>query len=284
MTKTIGILGLGSIGMRHAKNLQDLGCTIVGYDPKVSNGTKREDVFKADGIIIASPTKDHLQDITDAVPSGKPVFCEKPAAFIPAAVIEQVALVGYNLRFHPCVIAAEDWLRNGKIGNIMWADLTCGQFNMKYTDSVVFNWSHEIDLAQFFFGFMAAAEAKCIRDTTRGTEVLAKITMSPKTRPILVQVHVDYLTRPEIRQFIIVGDQGQIICDLLGRQGWVRDIEGNIVDHIDGSYSSYDDDYIDEMKEFLGIIDGNRPYERGCSGPEALHIVNICNQALQTIA
>jgi phosphoglycerate dehydrogenase-like enzyme len=60
----IGILGLGSIGSRHAKNLKAMGHEVLGYDP--ARGThSRDAVLEADAIIIASPTTKHCNDLLD---------------------------------------------------------------------------------------------------------------------------------------------------------------------------------------------------------------------------
>ena len=68
-------------------------------------------------------------------------------------------------------------------------------------------------------------------------------------------MHLDFVSRPEIRQFIIVGTEATVIADLLNRQAWIRDTKGNIVDHIDDG-GLYDADYVEEMRSFINRIQG----------------------------
>ena len=283
MAHKIGILGMGSIGSRHAENLKKIGCEILPYDPTGSICTHEEALDDSNAIVIASPISEHYIDLMDALATKKPVFCEKPIAHIGHASFSNVAMVGYNLRFHPCVIAAKEWV--DQIGTIFSADFMCAQYNDKYKDHVVLNWSHEIDLAHYLLGQpnYASIMPLGIYDREVGTHVSAKAIWAVQDKPALVTMHLDYLARPEIRQFLIIGSEGQIIVDLYGRQGWLRDAKGQVIDTIDETYTSYDDDYLDEMKEFIGILDGERPYNRGCTGEEALRALETCRSIMDRL-
>ena len=271
--KKFGILGAsGSIGMRHAKNLQDLGYETVCYDPAILNGVSREDVFKdSDAIIIATPTECHIDDLYSAMATKKPVFCEKPIAEYPLDSFKELQMVGYNLRFHGCARVAKAWLDNDDIGTPMWANFTCGQYNEKYAKAgsgVILNWSHEIDLAFHLLG-KGAVISGAVAHTKAGVDFIADISIRHGTN-CLSSVHLDYVTQPEVRQFMICGDKGQIIVDLRGRHAWLRDKDGEIIDQFtDGK--TFDDDYIEEIKAFAE----GRYYE-GCTGEQGLMTLNAC--------
>ena len=116
MSKTIGIIGLGSIGMRHANNLEAMGHTVLGYDPapelKQSHAHDLAFVIrKSDAIVIASPTAFHESHIELALAAGKPIFVEKPIADRSKAWMQSVAMVGTNLRFHSCVKKIKEWAK-----------------------------------------------------------------------------------------------------------------------------------------------------------------------------
>src|SRR3954469_19221833 len=76
--------------MRHARNLKRLGCEVIGHDPSSEAGRAFEAEFgrkpsertavlaDADAIVIATPNRFHLDDLRDAVVSGKPTLVEKP--------------------------------------------------------------------------------------------------------------------------------------------------------------------------------------------------------------
>lgn len=283
MAHKIGILGMGSIGSRHAEHLKKLGREIFPSDPAASLCTRDEALDRSDAIVIASPTNQHYNDLADALATKKPVFCEKPIAHVAHHSFSRTAMVGYNLRFHPCVIAAKEWV--GQIGTIFSADFMCAQYNDKYKDNVVLNWSHEIDLAHYLLGQpnYASIMPLGIFDKQKDTHVSAKVIWALQGKPTLVTMHLDYLANPEIRQFLIIGSEGQIIVDLYGRQSWLRDTRGQVIDTIDETYTSYDDDYLDEMKEFIGILEGDRPYNRGCNGEEALQALETCRSIMDRL-
>ena len=228
MRKIFGILGMGSIGSRHASNLRSLGHEVIWYDPMREDGSSYGDVVdKTDAIVIASPTDLHYQQLMDALHTKKPIFCEKPIAHVEDERFKNVMMVGYNLRFHPCVgVAKNDWLAasSGGIGKVLWAHFTCGQYNDKYTDNVILNWSHEIDLALYLLG-----PAECVSCNTSNNGRIADLALK-HSDDLTSYVHLDYVSRPELRQTIIVGTEGQIILDIANRAAWLRSYEGKLLD------------------------------------------------------
>jgi len=158
--KTIGVIGLGSIGMRHAKNLRAIGHNVRAYDVQMKrrlefNGVlwTIDDVLDSDAVVIASPTKDHAHHLHVVASDGKPSFVEKPVA--DKKIDIDAVMVGYNLRFHSCVKKVKEWLDADMIGKPLWANFTLGQHSEKppyLRDGVILNWSHEIDLALYLLG------------------------------------------------------------------------------------------------------------------------------------
>ena len=283
MAKTIGILGFGSIGKRHAASIQALGHQFKFHDPAIRGekngvtfdiGFSRDNVLDdCDAIIIATPTNQHYADLMDALATKKPVFCEKPLAHVPHMHFSRVMMVGYNLRFHPCVIKAKEWLDARDIGGILWASFSCCQHNSKYQDHVILNWSHEIDLATYLLG---SAYVCC--SATSGPSI-AEITLR-HDNGILSQIHLDYVTVPWIRQFIITGDSGQIIVDLKRRSAWLRSADGEILEQMSDE-SSIDEDYLKEMQAFLDKIEfGDSASFPGATGEEALAVLQLCTTAI----
>jgi lactate dehydrogenase-like 2-hydroxyacid dehydrogenase len=60
----IGILGYGSIGSRHGRNLTALGHKIIIHDPSMADSLPKGVVIeKSDAVVIASPTSEHLNDM-----------------------------------------------------------------------------------------------------------------------------------------------------------------------------------------------------------------------------
>jgi predicted dehydrogenase len=98
MTRHILIVGTGSAGKRHAKNLHALGCEISCMDPRQDRldeigaeeinlktvFTSLEDAFAAedrfDAVVVASPPSFHVDQCISALQQGVPVLLEKPVS------------------------------------------------------------------------------------------------------------------------------------------------------------------------------------------------------------
>lgn len=273
----IGILGLGSIGSRHLKNFKELGCEVSVYDPNekcIYTYTREELINWADAIVVATPSDHHFHDIMTC---GKPVFVEKPIVNdrpqLDNLETDHVLMVGYNLRFHTCVIKARQWLKNGLIGKPIWARFTCAQYNDKpayLRDGVILNWSHELDLALHLLGNPTVMG--CMQTRNGNAEYIADILLLHNNTMCQTVVHLDYLTKWERRGFLIVGTDGSIEVDLLNRQAFLRDNKGSFPE-IHYGRGSFDGDYLAEARAFLKRLDGEETL--GCTAEEAMQVVRI---------
>jgi predicted dehydrogenase len=119
----VAVIGLGSIGKRHVRNLLDLGCEVGGHD--VDQATERAAIQEfgidfasgrltdAAAWVIATPYDWHLAWVAHAIALRKPMFIEKPLGSLEqlphwrkvAAMDLPITQVGYQCRFHPAVAA-----------------------------------------------------------------------------------------------------------------------------------------------------------------------------------
>ncbi len=159
------MLGLGSAGQRHARNLR----TILGDDVELlacrSRGLRRvigdraqveEDadlereygltVFadlnaalarEPDAAVIATPSSLHVPAALTCARAGCHLFIEKPlsdsldgVAELMAEVArrEVVAAIGCQMRFHPCLERAARALRDGAIGRVVAMRVMIGEY------------------------------------------------------------------------------------------------------------------------------------------------------------
>lgn len=147
------VLGTGSIGRRHIKNLQDLGVKdIVAVDPDAERlrpvieelGVRGEPSFddanrgrEVDVVLVCTPPSMHEEQCLQAAISGINVFVEKPLA-IRLEDIDKIAemasehggvvQVGYNLRFIPALQTLKSLVENGELGRPLWARFEFGQY------------------------------------------------------------------------------------------------------------------------------------------------------------
>ncbi len=273
----IGVLGYGSIGKRHVKNLEALGHRCYVYDPENKMTTSRKHVMsEAEAIVIASPTARHRQDVLDVAAIGKPMFVEKP---IGASNADWIALkemtrkdrvfVGYNLRFLTSVKQAKELI--GLKAPPVWARFTCSQLNRKdvyLRDGVILNWSHEIDLAQYLLG-----PAKVMTSYTRLTKDRDDLTVIVLQHDsgCITTVQLDYLIEPQVRGFVIVNNEHHITADL--DRGTLLYEEAGQPLRIAKEDGKFDDCYLREMQAFTHFAGGGMM--QGCTMDEALSVLDI---------
>ncbi|MBI2562907.1 MAG: Gfo/Idh/MocA family oxidoreductase [candidate division NC10 bacterium] len=150
----IVVIGAGSIGQRHFRNLLALGHDVVAVlDP---DAARREEVQRiaparclvtadersvfegdADAAVICSPNHCHLDQALAAVRRSWHVFVEKPLSHTLEgidALVEEAArgrravLVGCNLRFLPSLQLVRRLVEDGRIGRPLSARAHCGYY------------------------------------------------------------------------------------------------------------------------------------------------------------
>lgn len=153
MNRRLLVVGAGSIGQRHLRNLRDLdpsaeiamcparprtetapGCAELGarWLPDLDTAVE----WAPDGAVIATPATHHLPVALRLVEAGIPLLIEKPLADSPAQVSELIEfaaaqsvplLVGYCLRFSPAIAAFREAITSGLIGRPLGLRAEVGQ-------------------------------------------------------------------------------------------------------------------------------------------------------------
>ena len=151
MSKHILILGTGSVGKRHARNFQQLGCTISCMDPRQdrldevkSEGVELKSAFTSvesalsgkesfDAVVVGSPPSFHVEQCIAALNNSLPVLLEKPVSpdldgcsRLHKAVGEASAplLLGYTWRWWPPLARVKDLLSAQTLGNLLSVTFT----------------------------------------------------------------------------------------------------------------------------------------------------------------
>jgi predicted dehydrogenase len=304
----IGVLGLGSIGLRHARNALSLGAGVVAYDPSperqdmlrgeggIIAASAAEVLERADGVVIATPSEFHRRDLLVALEAGCHVLVEKPLAHgldgLDAAMdeAERRGLTVYaalNLRVHPCVQWAKQELESGRLGTPLWArfhscsylpgwrphqDYRTGYANDPRTGGVIFDFIHDFDLAAHLFGVpeVLSCSARRTGALELDSEDLADMVLA-HPGGVHSTVHVDYVTSPRIRMAEIATTEGVVRADIDARRVLFQGRDG--ATRADVSFpGTYADDYVTEMRVFLDCVEG-----RGvpaCSGREAVRVLD----------
>ena len=148
------IVGLGSIGKRHLRNLRAImptaEITVWRQHGKSENDAElhpqanRFVYFLEDALntrpeiaIIANPASYHVKTALEMAHAGASLLIEKPISNATEAVRDLIEfcagrsltlLVGYNLRFQPALQALQQQVRCGAIGQVLCLQAEVGQY------------------------------------------------------------------------------------------------------------------------------------------------------------
>ena len=146
------IIGCGSIGQRHLKNLKAItDGEIIAYRTREKKVKKLENEphiktysdltealnQKPDAVLVTNPTSLHMQSALAAARQGSHIFIEKPLSNTLDGIDELidivhtknlVVLIGCNLRFHPCLQFIKKLLDEKHIGKVISARVQMGQY------------------------------------------------------------------------------------------------------------------------------------------------------------
>jgi predicted dehydrogenase len=208
--RAVAVVGAGSIGYRHLRNLKQLGIENLSvYEP----GSERRAQLQADhpgwkwmgefsdllddrpdAIIVASPSAYHEEHAEAALVRGYALFVEKPLSYrigrLPeivklAASKNLVTMVACNMRFHPGPATLHRLLKEGVIGKLISYRLHFGSslpgwrpyhdYRKSYSASVetggaILDCIHELDLAVWYSGPAELVAAKHVPAQPIGLE------------------------------------------------------------------------------------------------------------------
>jgi predicted dehydrogenase len=236
------IIGRGSIGIRHGRVLERMGCQVSYFSRRPSGAgggySSIQDALnqsRPDYAVIATETAAHLGNVRELSAAGYmgPLLVEKPLFErphpIPNSLKANSIFVGYQLRFlraivelrafvagETCVSASlyvgqhiDTW-RQGRDGHTSysgWSVLGGGALR---------DLSHELDLAQWLFGSCVRISASGGRmtgvtiDSDDAWGILAEFERCP-----IVSLQLNYLDQPGRRRIVVVVTNRTAEIDLL---------------------------------------------------------------------
>tara|TARA_A100001388_G_C28765216_1_gene500319 strand:- start:1528 stop:2553 length:1026 start_codon:yes stop_codon:yes gene_type:complete len=313
--KKILIVGAGSIGSRHARNLIKLveEVKIFSYRffnnmdiEKLDKVTYVRDLYKAikssDAIVIANRTDLHLEVAKYALTNKKHIFIEKPLSHSMLGVKEIEILKnekkliiesGFMLRFHPNLIRLKEILLSKEYGNVHYVRSSVGQFlpdwrpqadhrmgygaRRKWGGGVTLDLIHEIDLIRWLFGEVKLVSAMMGFTPKLEIETETISQMNLKTDSgILVQLHLDYLRPSYGRYTEIVCDKGTLLWNYLtGKITFESPTSKISILHEVENDFQRNDMYLNEIKHFIASINGH-DQKNAANLDDAIKALKIC--------
>lgn len=249
----IAVLGCGSIGQRHIRNLRTIGVErIATYDPDPArqaeaaalgaliHATPAAAIAGSTAVVICTPPAQHGSDIRGAIAAGADVFVEKPIgtdladidrAIAAATAARRIVQVGYCFRSEAGLEATRREIESGAIGRVLAVRAEFGQFLPDWRPSrdyragynasaalgggVLFDQSHEIDYIRWLCGEpnSVIAASAHTSDLAIDVEDVAAITLRLVSGGI-AEIHVDSVRRDYRRACAFIGTEGTLEWDL----------------------------------------------------------------------
>ena len=253
MSERVLVIGCGSIGQRHIRNLRALGIEAVfAVDPSREHliAASRVGAVPCDNldsalnlqpsaVLICTPPHLHLTGARAALEAGASVFVEKPIAPAMDGVdallelaerVQGTVYVGYNLRFHAGLRKLKALLDDGAIGKLLILQAEFGQYlpdwrpgrdyrngynaHAAMGGGIILDASHEIDYARWLAGEIIAVFA--VMAKLSDLEMNVEDTAMVTLRfasGVLGQLHLDCLQRDYARNCKLVGAEGTLLWD-----------------------------------------------------------------------
>lgn len=287
------VIGYGSIGKRHVRNLLKItkGEILICTKQKNLKVNKKrirvfenlEDALKEKPVaaLVTNITSKHITTSLKIAKQGIHLFIEKPLSNSEneiknlMEIVKQkkiITMMGCNLRFNPCIKKIKEIILKKEIGRIVNTQVECGTFlpdwhtyedyRLGYSakksmgGGVILTVIHEIDYLYWLFGNVKEVISMSgkFSDLDIDVEDLSASVLKFKSN-IIAELHLDYFQRPNSRKCKIIGTEGVIT--------WDESINLVKVYHahnkkwkISLNKSKYDSnqEYMDEMKYFIKCV------------------------------
>jgi predicted dehydrogenase len=308
-------IGLGGIGQRHVRNLRTLlgarieilAYRVRGLPSVITPALKLDATRNVEGeycirvfdnlesalgekpqiALICNPSSLHISAALACANAGCDLFLEKPvsnsmdgvAELIDASAKNRlVVMVGYQLRFHPCIKALRATVSSGVLGRVLALRSVVGEYLPAwhtYEDyrqvyasrsdlggGVILSQIHEFDYLYSIFGpprrvFSVGGH---LSNLEVDVEDVASTLMECRFdgRPLPVHVQQDYLQRPPSRSCEVIGDEGRVCMDLARLSVSRYDREGKLADFREWKGFERNQLFLDEMRHFLQCVETRR--------------------------
>jgi predicted dehydrogenase len=284
------VLGCGSIGARHARNLVSLNIETAVSDPDEQRAralaaeigadvVADRDTTSVDIVVIATPTIQHPADVEWSLEHGHHTFIEKPLAATRAGLAralaaagrsDRIAMVACNLRFSDGYRVLREHLPGA--GRIISISADFGWYLPAWRPSADYSVSysarrdlgggvildaaiHELDYVMDLAGPVSLVSGLWTASKSLGIEVEddAEIQLRHENGCIS-RVHVDYLRRKYTRRCTLVGSDGTLVWDFAGGSVTLScetDTDAASIAGLDGDRNAM---YVREMQHFLEAV------------------------------
>ena len=303
ISRKILLIGFGSIGRRHFRNLKNLGYgNVFAYDKdkKKTESLKSNAVsditpqtLKGFSIVfICNPTSEHFSSSILAAEAGCHLFIEKPISHtlkgisrLQALVKKRslITMVAANIRFHPALQFIKRYIAEKRLGEIYKIHLEFGHFlpywrsgmdyrkgyamRKKTGGGILLDDIHEYDLLFWLLDFKKPVLTHIVKskrtNLTTDTEDLAS-SLFLFPDNTLGTVSSDYLSQTYRRNLVILGEKGNLTWDFKEDIVWRETKRGARKIFVNRNYD-VNEMYEKEIRYFLDCVSKKRKTDNDIS-------------------
>ncbi len=298
------VVGLGSIGRRHARLLggrddltvewcepsRELLAGLSGEIPAprcVHHDFEAMLATRPDLVVLATPHALHADQSIKALACGAHVLCEKPMADSAEAArrmmeaarkFGRILAIGYHLHFHPAVRRLKELMEGGGFGTIAHMHCRVGsyvtlansrtQYQRTLEGALMLDYAHQSDMLHWLLRAVPlgvyAAGAYLDGVELHSNPNVLSLNFDYE-RPMLGTIHLNYLQAPERHEYEVVGDEGWALLDLVAAKMTIgRKADAHTM--VESFEVSRDSVYLAEHQAFLDAVHGRAEPE---SPPDA---------------
>lgn len=291
------IIGFGSIGKRHYRNLLTLGYKKISvYDPsdlsfvdfpkvvRINSFSVRE-VNKFQVAFVCSPNNQHINNALICARSGCHIFIEKPLSYSVSgldnltklcAKKRLITMVACNMRFNKCLQFIKSYLDKNSLGKIYSIQHEFGYYLPDWRPSqdyrknyaakkstgggIILDDIHEFDLMFWLNKFIGVKEVKFIYNKVSDLEIETEdncMAVFKFKNKVLGLVKCDYLQRRYSRNCKVVGEKGNLEWDFSEDIVWLK-LKDKVRPLFRGKNFNVNQMYLEELKYFFYCLKKNK--------------------------
>lgn len=317
------VIGMGPIGNNHATVYQSLpNVELVAVCdrqmdradaaskkygvPCYYDAQKMLDAEKPDLVSVATGgyeySSDHYEPTMQALRAGAHVLCEKPISndirlgqemVDTAKKLNRCLGVDLNHRFTPAARAAKKWQEDGRIGELLFCNMSLWIGKFMKLDSPYYHLKalnpHSVDIMRYFCGDVDEVFCYAMKATGRDIWSTASINMKFACGAVgHLTSSYDIARGHPMERCEVAGVKGRLVFEDMWREAtlypadsWIKEQYTNPVF---GGFREFFDTFADRIKSFADQVDsGCRPEEIDGSGEAGLEASRVIHAAIRSL-
>jgi predicted dehydrogenase len=317
--KRIVVVGCGSIGRRHARQLAQRNdvalelCDVSAENIAISTGEvgqlpthesfEKMLTTRPDMLVVATPPAFHASQAVAALEAGIHVLCEKPMCDSledarrmrkAAEASDRILDVGFVMHFHPAMRAMKEAIQENRFGNILHIHWHIGTYETLLRSAsrhqaesfgaLAYDYAHQPDLLAWWLGK---------NPTQVHAAGIQQGNLSLSSNPNVMTIAMEYdNSRIATLNLNYVQQPSRAHCEIIGDEGWayVDVISGSITfGNIDGTtevrefVTDADSMIRDEQQWFIDAVNGRHPAQSPVSSSiQSMFVIDAAIRSLKS--